>query len=357
MFKVDYAIKYDVNINGDKVENWFEGEKPYIDEKTGIIAYKISLGWHTFYITEQLLKIGVAEKIIKEPEDLKTFSFSICKAALGMKAFYRLSRSLKKSNIEQLKEVIAEFECCPKIWTVKQSKCEWYKDNDKLESPTCEDIAAVIIDIENRVILDKLVLKEDIPNFTLADVENYDAVIEHLIHQTDAYCMNTKNLMKRFEYNDFYNMDKFNQRCYKYNFTVDFYLSAEEQMKRQEDYPDEVKAELQRSFLIINGICWQGFVIEKGTWFIRVLNVNDDIKKVLWLKVLVPYEKDELPYFTYMSDTLNSETLKYKYLYLTELNRDYLADFFNRAYSTDKNVRAFYDNNIHHLSEFDCPEK
>ncbi len=357
MFKVDYAVKYNVNNDGEKIDNWYEGEKPCIDKETGVIAYKIVLGWYAFYITEDMLKEGINLGIIEEPKDPKNFPFSIYKSTVGTSSYYRLSRSLKKSTIDKLKKVIEEFEHCPKIWTVRQSKCNWYKDNEKLNSPICEDIAAVIIDIEKRVILDKIVFKEDVPNFTLAEAETFDVVIEHLTQQSDAFCMNTKNLMKRFEYNDFYNIDKFNQRCYRYNFTVDFYLSAEEQMKRQDEYPDEIKVEMQRSFLIINGICWQGFVIEKGTWFIRVLNVNDDIKKVLWLKVLVPYDKDEQPYFTYMSDTLSNETLKYKYLYLTELNRDYLADFFKRAYSTDKAVREFYDNNIHYLSEFDYPEK
>ena len=356
MFKVDYAVKYNNN-EDEKVENWFEGEKPYIDERTGIIAYKVVLGWYTFYIKEEMLKEGINLGLIEEPKSINNFPFSIYKSAVGISSYYRLSKSLKKSTLDKIKEVIEEFEHCPKIWTVKESKCNWYKDNEKLDKPICEDIAAIIIDIEKRVILDKLVLKEDTPNFTLADVETFDVLMEHLIQQSDAFGMNTKNLMKRYEYNDFYNMDKFNKRCYKYNFTVAFYLSAEEQMKRQEDYPDDVKAELQRSFLIINGICWQGFVIEKGTWFLRVLNVNDDVKKVLWLKVIIPYEKAELPYFTYISDTLNNETLKYKYLYLTELNRDYIADFFNRAYSTDKEVREFYDNNIHYLSEFESPEK
>jgi len=356
MFKVDYAVKYNNN-EDEKVENWFEGEKPYIDERTGIIAYKVVLGWYTFYITEEMLKEGINLGLIEEPKSINNFPFSIYKSAVGISSYYRLSKSLKKSTLDKLKEVIEEFEHCPKIWTVKESKCNWYKDNEKLEKPICEDIAAIIIDIEKRVILDKLVFKGDTPNFTLADVETFDVLMEHLTQQSDAFGMNTKNIMKRFEYNDFYNMDKFNQRCYRYNFTVDFYLSAEEQMKRQEEYPDEVKAELQRSFLIINGICWQGFMIEKGTWFVRVLNVNDDIKKVLWLKVIIPYDKDEQPYFAYMSDTLKNETLKYKYLYLTELNRDYLVDFFKRAYSADSGIREFYDNNIHHLSEFDCPEK
>ena len=357
MFKVDYAVKYNIDLQNEKESYWYEGEKPYVDEKSGIIAYKIVLGWYTFYITEELLNNAITLGLVEEPKDLKKFPFSIYRSSLGISSFYRLSRSLKKTSIEKLKEVIAEFEHCPKIWTVKQSKCNWYQDNEKLETPICEDIAAIIIDIEKRVILDKLVLLEDTPNYTLADVETFDVLIEHLTQQADAYCMNTKNLMKRFEYNDFYNIDKFNQRCYKYNFTVDFYLSAEEQMKRQEEYPEEIKTELKRSFLIINGICWQGFVIEKGTWFIRVVNINDDIKKVLWLKVLVPYEKNEQLYFTYMSDSLNDEMLKYKYLYLTELNRDYLADFFRRAYSTDENIREFYDKNIHFLSEFDGPEK
>ena len=53
MFKVDYAVKYNNN-EDEKVENWFEGEKPYIDERTGIIAYKVVLGWYTFYIKRVL---------------------------------------------------------------------------------------------------------------------------------------------------------------------------------------------------------------------------------------------------------------------------------------------------------------
>lgn len=134
------------------------------------------------------------------------------------------------------------------------------------------------------------------------------------------------------------------------------FKSLEEQIAEQEQYPEEIKREMDRSFLIITGICWQAFITKDDIWVIRVIDLND-LEKYMWLRVRVIKEDDGSVnersfHFDHYSDNL-TEVLKYKYLYLTELNHYTISDMFMGAYSEDEDERDFYKSNIHRFSELE----
>lgn len=138
------------------------------------------------------------------------------------------------------------------------------------------------------------------------------------------------------------------------------FKSLEEQIAEQEQYPKEIKVEMDRSFLILRGLCWQAFIIETGDKFIRVVDLND-LTRCLWLKVRIIPEDGVVTrnsfHFDYECDNLEFDVLKYKYLYLTERNHRTMTNMFIGAFSTDEYEQNFYKENIHFLWELVASDK
>lgn len=115
---------------------------------------------------------------------------------------------------------------------------------------------------------------------------------------------------------------------------------------------EEMQKELERSYFVLNGVCWQAFESENGVWLIRIVDIHD-LEKCMWLKVRF-WKKRRIKAkdicFDFI-DTNMTEVLKYKYLYDTERNHDLLASVFLGKYSVKKSERRFYEENIHRIEE------
>lgn len=123
-------------------------------------------------------------------------------------------------------------------------------------------------------------------------------------------------------------------------------------MVENQEFTQEMKAELDRAYFALDGVCWQAFESKNGVWLIRIISIYD-LEKCMWLKVRVSSKKkvtaDDLCFDFIDTDT--DEVTKYKYLYDTERNHDTIASVFLGKFSRKKRERKFYEENIHRIEE------
>ena len=187
------------------------------------LAYKIIAGLHIFYITKSTYIKGVEQGII-EPisSDLPTLPYDDMLMCRGMIVNHRMQYALKHSTIKYLKNELKNILEIPKTLTVRIYTTNWGKAN-RFESgskPILKYSEEVSIDIENQEIV-CVNTPESVDILFISvfrNVKTYEDFLDRLASYLDREFMNSRNIFDKYKENDFYDVDYWMQKRFKFEF-------------------------------------------------------------------------------------------------------------------------------------------
>lgn len=237
--------------------------EPYLEQpfSPGLIGYQLIAGLCIAYVTPETCAQGIEAGII-EPfaEPLPELTYRRMRMEIGVAVHDRLSGALAQCGVNRLKRRLERINAGPTQVTVSVYETEWYRDHQRLESPGLTLMERIKVDMARMMILSYenfLPENASFPFPLFAGVKTYRGFLERLAQKQCVEFMNSGDLFARFQENDFYDIDRFDQKIYKLVFDFDREWSEQEaasalsmeeaqrQERRSRDMRERLKALLE----------------------------------------------------------------------------------------------------------------
>lgn len=197
-------------------------------DKYGFICYKIIAGLYIFYITpevyEQGVKAGLIEKVSNDIKDFRIENFFL---ARGQVVNHRMWYALEHSDADYLKSELYRINQELNILNIKIYRTSWYDFEKEVyrEKPLLNLVREIKLDLENMQVISNEKVggdDEDILDLTLFRwSETYENVLDTLVSYLDREAMNSRHIIDKFKDTDFYDVDYWMQRLYKFEFVFE----------------------------------------------------------------------------------------------------------------------------------------
>ncbi len=194
-------------------------------EKYGFIGYKIIAGLYIFYITPEIYEKALELDLIDEIDDsVENLNFEMMLMSRGSTVYHRMGYALQHSTIEYLTTELERINNELKVVNLKIYRAKWYKDEELLNIPNLQFLHEIRIDLAKMEVLKNTALrsKGDIISATLfKNMHTYEDFLDILVHYQDREFMNSRHIMDKFVDSEFYDVDYWMQRLYKFEISLE----------------------------------------------------------------------------------------------------------------------------------------
>lgn len=231
-YKVVSRIVADKDCFKNRESHYYKERQEYFQnllDKYGFICYKIIAGLYIFYITPEVYEQGVLEGLIENIDGnrIKDFHIENMFLSRGQVVNHRMWYALEHSDIEYLRSELERVNQELGILSIKVYKTSWY-DYDKevrREEPLLDLVRIVKIDLEKMQLLENKYIDNDGDEFLTQTmfkrVDDYEGVLDTLVDYQDREFMNSRHIIDKFVDSDFYDVDYWMQRLYKFEFSFE----------------------------------------------------------------------------------------------------------------------------------------
>lgn len=213
----------------EKKSEYYEEHQNYFQsliDKHGFICYKIIAGFYIFYITPEVYEQGVKEGLIEEINGyVNKFYIDDMFVSRGQVVNHRMKYALEHSDIEYLRSELERVNKELGIWRINIYSASWY-DSEKekrREEPILNLVRKIIIDTENMTVIRNENIAEDekdvFKSTMFTRCRDYEDILSTLVDYQDREYMNSRHIIDKFKDSDFYDVDTWMQRLYKFEFT------------------------------------------------------------------------------------------------------------------------------------------
>ena len=210
-------------------------EEPWCDMVTGIsedhpgqiqlLGYKLMAGLSIFYVTPEVYEEGSGGGLI-EPADrqIPKMTLEEMRSRIGHMALEVFPHALRETTVEVLTEALKRTREGPRKLGIKVYDA-WRARRDGVDAASYP-MENLCLDLEGRALLSYTVAPKEecfehcyFPVFVHS--KTYEDCVDRLAHRAYLEFQNAGDLFEIYRENDFYDVDRFLQRLYRFEFIFD----------------------------------------------------------------------------------------------------------------------------------------